>query len=197
MTDDIQMHLAESFADLERRSFRTFKARLCASRRLAARSRAWNVSLIAASTAAAIASVGLLSDPSMYGKAGPTLLVCVSILTLVASLVTSGLDYSGRSRDMGVNYRRVQRLSAQVERLKRDPESLTAARLEELHDRYDALLDESENHTEADFNRAFKGELGIEIGWADRRETALSVMPYVTLLAPIGLLVPLICWISR
>lgn len=186
-------NLVELFSILERRSFKSYKSRLCASRRLAARNRAWNASLIASSTAATIASVALLSESTIYGRSGPTLLVCVSILTLVASLVASGLDYSGRSRDMFLNYRRLQRLSAEVERYVQAPNLQTHAILETLHARYDALLDESENHTEADYFRAFPDE-SRRTGsfW---RETLLSAMPYVTLLAPIGLLIPFVNWI--
>ena len=116
MSSDEDEGLANLFQTLERRSYKTYSARLQASRRLASRNRAWNASLIATSTATTIASVALLTDSSIYGRSGPTLLVCTAILTLIASLVASGLDYSGRSRDMFLNYRRLQRLSAEVER---------------------------------------------------------------------------------
>jgi hypothetical protein len=187
--------LAGLFAALERRSYRTYSSRLQASQRLAARNRAWNASLIATSTAATIASVALLTDSTIYGKSGPTLLVCVSILTLVASLVASGLDYSGRSRDMFLSYRRLQRLSAEVERHANSPATQTHDVLENLHQRYDALLDESENHTEADFYRAFPDEdKKTRSLW---RETSLSLMPYLSLAAPVGLLIPLVIWIAK
>ena len=101
---------------LERRSFKTYTARREASIRLGRRSRAWNASMVALATSTTVASIGMLSDEKMYGDSGPTLLVCVAVLALVASLVTSGLDYSGRSRNMFVNYRKIQRLSAKAER---------------------------------------------------------------------------------
>lgn len=181
------------FKTLEQRSYKTYSARLQASQRLASRSRAWNATLIATSTATTIASVALLTDSQMYGRSGPTLLVCVSVLTLVASLVASGLDYSGRSRDMFLNYRRLQRLSADVERHVELPALQSREALEALHSRYDDLLDESENHTEADYYRAFPTNRKKD--WATWREILLSVVPYVSLAAPIGLLVPLVVWI--
>jgi hypothetical protein len=146
VSSDEDEGLANLFQTLERRSYKTYSARLQASRRLASRNRAWNASLIATSTATTIASVALLTDSSIYGRSGPTLLVCTAILTLIASLVASGLDYSGRSRDMFLNYRRLQRLSAEVERYVCSAGLQSREVLETLHERYDGLLDESENH---------------------------------------------------
>lgn len=186
--------VAELLRLLEQRSYKTYCCRLRASRRLTSRYRAWNASLIASSTATTIASVALLTDESIYGAAGPTLLVCASILTLVASLVASGLDYSGRSRDMFVNYRRVQRLSAEVERTLANPASASRQELELLHDRYDSLLDGSENHTQADYYHAFPtdSKRTVEV-WG---EDLLSLAPYLSLGAPIALLIPFAVWIG-
>jgi hypothetical protein len=181
----------DHLALLEARAYKSYMARMRASQRLASRGRAWNASLIALSTSTAIASIALLADDSMYGRGGPTLLVCVSVLTLVASLVTSGLDYSGRSRDMFLNYRRIQRLSAEAERAKDVSELHTREYVEGLNNQYDALLDESENHTEADHLRATrKGKWA----WALWRERALSFGPYVSLALPVALLVPFVRW---
>jgi hypothetical protein len=161
---------------------------------LTSRHRAWNASLIATSTATTIASVALLTDESIYGEAGPTLLVCASILTLIASLVASGLDYSGRSRDMFVNYRRIQRLSAKVERMLGNPATVSRQELELLHDTYDALLDESENHTQADYYHAFPSDMKrtAEV-WG---EDLLSSAPYLSFGAPVALLIPFVALIA-
>lgn len=179
---------------LEQRSYTTYQSRLRASRRLTARYRAWNASLIASSTATTIASVALLTDESIYGEAGPTLIVCASILTLIASLVASGLDYSGRSRNMFVNYRRIQRLSAQAERMLGDSASVSRQDLESLHERYDSLLDESENHTEADHYHAFPADKKKSAAvWC---EDLISLAPYLSFAAPIALLIPFAAWIG-
>jgi len=176
---------------LHRRSYNTYSARLKARERLASRNHAWNASLVALTTSATIASVGMLTDPQMYGDNGDTLLVCVSILTLVASLVTSGLDYSGRSRDMFVNYRRVQRLSVKAEAAETD----TGIDVSELESEYDALMDESENHTAGDHYRAERQQLkdkkrknpnaAVEVNtWPGKAivlENLLTYAPYVSL----------------
>ena len=177
---------------LEDRSYKTYSSRVKASERLAFRHRAWNTALISTSTASTIGSVAMLSDEDIYGPAGPTLLVCIAILTLVASLVTSSLDYSGRSRNMFLSYRRIQRLSAEVERAKNTPEEQSLDTVRTLNERYDALLDESENHPQADYLRAFPAE---QPSGSLRRETALSLIPYVSLLFPLALLIPLVAWI--
>lgn len=189
-------------ATLERRSYLTYMGRLRASNRLAFRNRAWNATLIAASGAVTVASVALLVYPDIYGRPGPTLLVLVSILALIASLVTSSLNYSARSRDMFRNYRRIQALSAEVERTGRLAQP-TLAIVEELNRRYDALLDESENHTTADHKRVLH-EIAQREGKEPRPlwrqplvvgQAAASAAPYVSLAVPILVLVPLISWI--
>jgi hypothetical protein len=179
---------------LERRAYVTYLNRLHASQRLAARQRAWNASIIATSTATTVASVALLADDSIYGNTGPTLLVCASVLALVASLVTSSQDYSARSRNMFTNYRRLQRLAVEAERLA--GYEITQDEVTRLYQQYDALLDESENHTSADYYHAFPDKHTGK-PFNAYREDALSAMPYLSLLAPIGLLVPLIVWFAN
>jgi hypothetical protein len=184
--------LRELYSILEHRSYRTYAARLQASIRLAARSRGWNAALISTSAATTIASVGLLTDQSIYGNAGSTLLVCVSILALIASLVTSGLNYSGRSRNMFLNYRRIQQLSSKVERDLKTPGTQTLSQLEILNQTYDSLLDESENHTGADHLRAM-GE--SRKSWPVVRENLLTWIPYASLVVPLALVIPLAKWL--
>lgn len=181
---------------LERRSYKTYLARLKASERLALRNKAWNASLVALTTSATIGSVGMLSDGEMYGSGGDTLLVCVSILTLVASLVTSGLDYSGRSRDMFINYRKVQRISVLAEAAKCDPTIDVAA----LWDDYHALMDESENHTAGDYYRAERQRAlaanepspprDLAVWWED----IITYAPFLSLAFAAALAVPLVIW---
>lgn len=184
---------------LEHRSYLTYLGRLHASTRLAFRNRAWNAALIAASGAVTVASVALLVYPDIYGSTGPTLLVLVSILALIASLVTSSLNYSARSRDMFHNYRRLQALSAEVERRVKagQPTTLIA---EDLNRRYDALLDESENHTTADHKRVLHG-IAKKNGQKTRSlwrepevvmQALVSAAPYASLVIPVLLLAPLV-----
>jgi len=178
---------------LEKRSFKTYEARLRAASRLAARNRAWNAFLIATSSATVIASVALLVEPDIYGIGGPVLLVGVSILTVVASLVTASLDYSGRARNMFINYRKVQRLSGKAERARQDPRRCNQETVNRLSKEYDNLLDESENHTEGDHAKA-------QSLWRSRsrlKEWLLTVTPLGSFLLPVLLIVPLLSWIWR
>lgn len=174
---------------LERRSYDTYRARLQASIRLGQRARAWNTSLIALAFSTTVASIGMLKDPSMYGASGDVLLVCLGVLALVVSLVTSGLDYSGRSRNMFVNYRKLQTVSARAERAALNPQLHNARFVERMHGRYDDLLDESENHSPADHLRLQPGKR-----WKPPvlREDALTLLPYLTLGIPVSLLIPLL-----
>lgn len=185
--------LLKQLNTLERRTYTTYNARLQASIRLARRSRAWNTSLVSLATSTTVASIGMLTDGQMYGSDGDTLLVCVAVLALVASLVTSGLDYSGRSRNMFVNYRKLQALSVKAERAVVSPSMHTQGVVDRLYDEYDALLDESENHTAGDHLRAQSSSFW---SWPILRDWALTLLPYVTLLFPIGLLIPLVGTLS-
>ncbi len=191
---------------VEERAYKTYRARQSASERLGSRARAWNWALVALSTSTTIAAIGMLTDSSMYGPNGSTLLVCVAILSLVFSLTTANRDYSGRSRNMFINYRKVQKLSVQMEELgKNQGAALTEQRVKELSDKYQAVLDETENHSPADHLRHFSRELPQgDVYYSDnddlyrrrktamRQETLLTSMPYFTLLLPLALLVPLI-----
>src|SRR4051812_22041070 len=94
----------ESLEALERRSYDTYRSRMQAYRRLRFRNATWNGSLIAFSTSITIASVGMLTDHDMYGDAGDLLLASLGVLGLVASLIVSNMDYSGRSRIAEINY---------------------------------------------------------------------------------------------
>lgn len=196
----------EQLHDVETRAYKTYRARESACRRLGQRARAWNWALVAFSTSTTIASIGMLTEPSMYGRNGGTLLVCLAVLALVASLTTTNMDYAGRSRDMFLNYRKIQRLSVEMEELRRQSlEPVTARSVKLLEDRYQAVLDETENHTTGDHLRHFSKTVKAdnpyfsedpELYKARRRamfgDRLITLFPYVTLVLPIGLLVPLV-----
>lgn len=185
------MHDLENLAT---RSYKTYRSRLVASERLQSRNRAWNACLLSLSVATTLASVAMLSEPEMYGTAGSTILVCVSIMALVASLVVAGLNFGGRSRDMFMNYRRIQRLSVEAETLLSQG-TANADEVGQLAARYESLLDDSENHTESDFQRAVPDS--ARGTWPIRRAKLLTVMPYSALLVPLLVIWPILAWISR
>lgn len=172
----------------------TYRARLKAAERLRARQRAWNTSLLALSIATVLASIALLSDGSIYGSTGPTLLVCVSVAALVVSLAVAGLNYGARSRDMFMNYRRIQRISVEAERLV-GADVIDHEQVEELARRYEAVLDDSENHTAADHKQ---GTPEAEVGrWGVVGSAALTAVPYAGLIVPVLVLIPIAVWAAR
>ncbi|SDW04760.1 hypothetical protein SAMN04487912_101254 [Arthrobacter sp. cf158] len=183
-----------SLEKLEDRSFKSYKGRMHASQRLALRDKAWNASLLSLTVATTIASVGLLADSRMYGSGGPTIFVCLAVLSLVISLVVAGLNYGARSRDLFNNYRRIQRLSTEVEHLRTRDHAPDYAEVKVLLDRYNDLLDDSENHNASDFARV--GKSG-RWSWLVLRDRSISALPFVTLLVPIGVLVPFVQWLMR
>lgn len=176
------------------RSYKTYKSRLKAAERLQARQRAWNTCLLALAVATTIASIALLTDDRMYGRAGPTVLVCVSVAALVASLVIAGLNYGVRSRDMFMNYREIQRLSVEAEQLQGDSE-VDAEVVRDLRDRYQALLDNSENHTSADYGRSdSKAAVSKAVRWGS---SACTYVPYAALVIVSLIIWPFVAWVLR
>lgn len=194
------------FQTLEDRSYTTYKARLAAAARLRHLDTAWNLALIALSTATVIAAVGIMVSPALYGAEGELLLAVISIATLVTSLIVAGARFGARSRDMTVSYRRLQRFSVDIERLRlTNAGPLSQERLNELSDRYQDLLDAAENHSDADYGavaaRRREATFGIEGApsnsrssrWYFARSATLAV-PYLTLSVPILLIGRLLWW---
>lgn len=195
---------------LEARAYKTYRARESARGRLARRARAWNWALVAFSTSTTIASIGMLTDDQMYGPNGDTLLVCLSILVLVTSLTTSNMDYSARGRDMFINYRKIQRISVEMEELNsQSVRPVTAVLVKELSDHYQTILDETENHTVSDHLRHFSRAVADSDPHYSRdnklfrkrrramlADFAITSFPYLTLVVPVVLLLPLAASLS-
>lgn len=134
----------------EKRTYQTYKARVRAANRLKARGVAWTTALISASTAASIASIASIVEQDLYGEYGSVIAAAISVLTLVASLVVTGVNYEARHRKMFDNYRKIQRLSAELEFLRANSVHQSDEQIRVLLDRYQDLLDESENHSDLD-----------------------------------------------
>jgi hypothetical protein len=130
----------------------------------------------------------------MYGEAGPTVLVCVSIMALVASLVVAGLNFGGRSRDMFMNYRRIQRLSVEAEGMLARGEK-DDQQIRQLAERYESLLDDSENHTTSDFQRAMSDS--ARGTWPIRKAKLLTLAPYSALVVPTLVIYPIVVWMIQ
>jgi hypothetical protein len=176
---------------IEDRTYKTYKSRLNASERLRALGRAWNFSMLAFSTSTVVATIGLLTDPKMYGKAGATLIAVLAVLSLVASLVVAAQSYPARSRDMFASYRRVQRISASAESVRLGASEPTQAQVDQLLKEYNDALDDSENHSGADYLRAFPTP-GVR--WQTVVANLTLAAPYLSLLAPVLVVIPFIIW---
>lgn len=183
----------DSLQKIEDRSYKTYKARMYASRRLALRGKAWNASLLSLTVATTIASIGLLTNEEMYGAAGPTIFACLAVLSLVISLVVAGQNYSGRSRDLFNNYRRLQRLSTEVEYLRLKNDVADPEKVQALLSRYNDLLDDSENHSEADYERTF--DKNSQRSWLIQQDRFFSALPFTFLIVPLLILTPFLFWI--
>ncbi|MEU8815032.1 SLATT domain-containing protein [Actinoplanes sp. NPDC048796] len=180
---------------LEDRVYKTYKARLEACKRLEARSRAINGLVVALSLSSLIAASGMIADKEIYGPHGDVLWLYIAILTFAGSLTSSSMGYAARSRNMFQNYRKVQSLSVRVESAKSDPSQFTKENFERLSSEYNDLLDESENHTTADFLRARSQFAPATKPKRSERlhvlaSGALTLMPWLAVLAPVALVVP-------
>jgi hypothetical protein len=182
----------EKLATLEKRTYETYKTRLEACKRLEERSRAVNGLVVALSLSGLIAAAGMLRDRDLYGPNGDALWLFIAILTFAGSLASSSMGYAARSRNMFQNYRKIQRLAVRAESAKSDPAQCNREAFEKLSSEYDDLLDESENHTTADYLRA-RSQFAptIKPTTAQRLNVvgsvALSWLPWLGVLAPLGL----------
>jgi len=144
---------------LARRVEKTYLARLKMAQRLQNRGAYWNASLIALTISASVASICLLFDRRIYGQHSDVLLVLVAVLTLVASLVVANTNYPAKARHGFETYRSLQRLSVRLSSAAISQPRRTAKR-EQIYiafdHEYQAILDESDNHSAADYNHAIK-----------------------------------------
>lgn len=140
--------------DLVNRSFRTYKIRLKSYQRITHRANAWDGALVASSTSSLVVSTTLLAFPEHATAPVNTLVTIVSLLTLIVSLVVTGVGYRQRANDMFVNYRAIQRFSAVLEaREKTDPE-LSPDEILRWAEQYQTILDFTENQADEDYEPA-------------------------------------------
>jgi len=177
---------------LEDRSYITYKARLKTHQRLRSRGVAWNAFLISSATATTVASVGMLSDSRIYGANGDALLAMLAIVSLVASLVVANMDYGGRSQSVEANYKRIQQISLAAESLA--AHGCRVAEVTSLQREYEIALESSENHSGADYQRSLKIPTDR---WRMRRDSLVSVLPFLMLLAPVAVAIPVVVWLTR
>ncbi|MEV8157268.1 SLATT domain-containing protein [Kocuria salsicia] len=149
----------EELGTLEARIYKTYQCRLKACERLRRRARALNALIVSTSLAGLISGIAMIRDPKIYGSNGDLLWVIISLITFSGSLISASVNYSGRSRDMFLNYRKIQALSVECEVLKKHPQRQSHDEIIRLKTEYDKLLDESENHSPADYLKSRKEEM--------------------------------------
>ncbi|MGN7191921.1 SLATT domain-containing protein [Curtobacterium sp. MCBA15_004] len=143
----------DELSKLHNRVARTYHAHLSMAKRLQRRDRLWNAALIVLSCVSVIAAVALLSDERIYGERGDLLWASIGIVTLAVTLVVTNADYRVRSTNAFTEYRELQRLWVDLDRVVSRSND-TAERLhaaDDLNARYQKLLDMIPNHSGADF----------------------------------------------
>lgn len=191
--------LASDLKPLEDRSYATYRARLEAAKRLSHRGGAWNASLIATTSGATIASIALIKNPQLYGAHSDVIIAGLAVITLVASLTVANQNYAARSRDQFYNYRAMQKLSVELESLSQTGKDVDFDEFSTLLNRYNELLDSSENHTSIDHYRAQK-DMAVPLSRQQTLSLAganlLNSLVYITFLIPLLLIIPLTHWLS-
>lgn len=181
---------ATLFQKLVDRSYATYQSRIKASERLARLNLSWNLALMVSAVAVTIDSVVLLVDSTALGPKGDVILVCASIMTLFISVSVSGMNLSGRSRDMFTSYRRIQRLSAEAERCAVNDD--TGETLARLSQEYDDMLDNSDNHHLCDYLKIKPEKRGH--WWQGRSDIGAMVPPLALIALSAGLVLPAVTW---
>lgn len=177
---------------LEDRAYKSYKSRLNTHLRVQARSRAWNTALVSLATATTIAALGLLVDNEMYGESGETLLAACSVLGLAASLVVAAVDYPGRAVRIETNYKDIQDVSSRIQAAGSLDASPTLDIHGVLYKEYDALIRQSENHSDADWHRV-EGKKT----WARALSAAVTMIPYLTLALPAWIVWQFATWVAN
>ncbi len=205
----------DALAILERRLQRTYKARVETARRYQARGNYWNVALVLASLTTAAVSVVSITAPDVYGPRGATLMVVLGIVTLVVSVLVTSAQFQVQAEKFFHAYRSLQKLwvSADMESRKLTHPSDRNAAAARIDLDYQAVLDDTNNHSPADFYTAFPGVIATStagksadpsdavsrrefyrrkiIVWGSNLFTYLPVIMAVGLLL---LLVPAVLW---
>lgn len=210
MTDQLQ--------DLTTWTERTYLSRLQLAKRLQLRGALWGAALVSSSVVSAVVSVALLVDDSIYGRKGAFVWSAAGIIILAASLVVSNADYAQRARLAFEAYRKFQRISVLV----RDSNDQARGRRRRkrefaaLNGSYQALLDETVNHSSADFAAAMQWRilprgaavadtatiryvtLAVLTGHKMRRFASALVtgIPVVLVAISIAAIIPLVVWVA-
>jgi len=152
-----------ALADLERRSYKSYLARVQTERRLRRVGLTWNAAQTSLAVALIAVSVLYLAFPSSQSDLMVVYLISLSVLALAVSISVGSLDYSGRAREMFRNYRDLQSFSARVESIQKVTLFSTRRSLAGLQAEYDLLIDQAENHSNLDYelSQVPSGDAGV------------------------------------
>ncbi|WP_341954562.1 SLATT domain-containing protein [Microbacterium sp. LWH13-1.2] len=161
MREEPESHTQDALSALSRRIQRTYKSRVETARRHQKRGNYWNFALVVASLTGTSVAVVSLTDPSVYGERGSALMVVLGIVTLVVSVLVTSAQFQVQAEKFFHAYRSLQKLWVASDLAKR---SLTDTRernerADEIDRDYQSVLDDTDNHSPADFFKAFPGEL--------------------------------------
>lgn len=145
------MNTRGAIADLERRAYRSYLARVESERRLRRVGLFWNTAQTALAVGLIAVSVLYLAYPSHQSTLMLVYLISLSVLALAVSVTVGALDYSGRAREMFRNYRAIQALSVRIESERKSRWFVTLRFLKQAQSEYDLLLDNAENHSQVDW----------------------------------------------
>lgn len=149
----------DALAVLERRLQRTYKSRVQTARRYQSRGNNWNLALVLASLTTAAVSVVALSSSTVYGDRSEALLVVLGIATLVVSVLVTSAQFQVQAEKFFRAYRTIQKLWVEADmhsRALEDPAQRNSA-AERIDADYQSVLDDTNNHSPADFYKAFPG----------------------------------------
>lgn len=206
---------ADALGGLEQRLSKTYKARVQTARRYQLRGNYWNVALVIASlTTTTVSIVNLVSD-EVYGNRSDALLVVLGVVTLVVSVLVSSAQFSVNAEKFFRAYRGLQKLWVEAHRadLSIRDLGLRNSEAERIDKEYQEILDDTGNHSPADFYRAFpavwaRGRKAKDPGKSDvvggleylmRRGVVASSslftwFPVLLALAMLALLTPAVMW---
>lgn len=206
---------ADSLTGLEQRLSKTYKARVHTARRYQLRGNYWNVALVIASLTTTTVSIVNLVSEEVYGDRSGALLVVLGVVTLVVSVLVSSAQFGVNAEKFFRAYRGLQKLWVEAHRADLTIRDFgeRASKAEKIDADYQEILDDTGNHSPADFYRAFpavwvlgkkakapgKSDVVGGFEYLKRRGIVASSslftwFPVLLALAMLALLIPAVMW---
>ena len=208
VAEPTDLNVGTALALMERRIFRTARARIATAKRLDTRAATWNTFLISFSLSTLIAAIATIQWSGLYGPGTSVLLAILAAIALAGSLVVAGREYGARSRQVSHNYLALHALATRIEAAKLDRTQDQHRLLRESSAHYLELLGAAENHSSGDYfsefppvlkslsndkSRVHECETKAELHSCRRALFAQRTLTYVPLLAtavPIAVCIP-------